>query len=625
MDKLDMQTNDLAEKNVEKIFELFPTVVKEGLIDFDLLKQELLNVLVEGAEERYRLDWPGKRASILKANIPVNKTLRPVKEESVDFENTENLYIEGDNFDALKILQESYLSKVKMIYIDPPYNTGKDFVYCDNFKQSKKEFDEEIGAVDEEGNKLFKNTETNGRFHSDWLSMMYERLIVSRDFLKDDGVIFISIDDNEVDNLKKICCEIFGESNFIGQMIRQRIEGGKQDSKTIQTIHEYVLVFCKNILNVSINKKLQTNFDHYDKIDEHFERRGKYYLKPLFNSGLNYSQSLTYDIEAPDKTVISLPRDNKTIWLWSEKTFLGCKKDGFIEFIKNKNNEYKVYYKTYQFVDKFDNLIERSTPYNSMFLDGYTNRQSAKDIKKLFNVSKFFDYTKPLSLMKELISMGTNENDIVLDFFSGSASCAQGIFELNKMDGKMRKFIMIQLPEKTDEKSEAYKQGYKTISDVGKERIRRAANKIKEDNKDKDLSNIDFGFRVYKTDLSNMKDIYYNPKELGQGDINKLISNIKEDRTPEDVLTQVILDLGLELSLRIELKEILGNKVFFVAENSLVACFDKNINFKIIDEIASIKPLKVVFVDASFKDDKDRINVEERFKRLSAETVIKVI
>ncbi|MBA3018866.1 MAG: site-specific DNA-methyltransferase [Proteobacteria bacterium] len=648
MDKLKMQTPDLTDKNIEQIAALFPNVITETkdekgnlrkAVDFDLLKQALSKNLVEADDERYRLDWPGKKASLLKANTPITKTLRPCREESVNFDTTENLYIEGDNFEVLKILQESYLGKVKMIDIDPPYNTGNDFIYKDDFKKGKEEYEEELGVEDEDGGKLFRNTDSNGRFHSDWLSMMYERLVVARDLLRDDGVIFISIDDNEVHNLRKICDEIFGEGNFIAQLIRKTIEGGKQDSGSVQSNQEYCLVYHGKDQS-GTNRKLITDFGHYTKEDKFIHERGKYYLKPLENGGLGYVPSLDYPIIGPDGIEIfpgGSHGDNGYRWVWGKERYGKAVSLDLIAFIEARDGVgYKVYYKIYQYFNSDGDVVERSSPFGTLYLEGYTNRQAVLELKKIFDDKRLLDYPKPTSFLRECISMGCHKDSIIMDFFSGSATTAHAVMQQNAEDGGNRKFIMVQLPEKTDEKSEAYKAGYKTIAEIGKERIRRAGKKILSELEAKnrqlklgeepvDASKLDIGFRVYKTDSTNMKDVFYHPSKLKQMTLGDLLSNIKEDRTPEDLLTQVILDLGLELTLPIEIKKILGNTVFIVQTNALVACFDKNIDFKIVDTIADLKPFKVVFKDASFKDDKDRINVEERFKRLSPETKVMVI
>lgn len=647
---LKMQTPDITEQNIEQIEKLFPHVITEikddtgkpkKAIDFDLLKQCLVDVLVEDENERYRLDWPGKKAALLKANTPITKTLRPCREESVNFDTTENLYIEGDNFEVLKILQESYLGKVKMIDIDPPYNTGKNFIYKDKFTISKEDYEEEIGAIDEDGGKLFKNTDSNGRFHSDWLSMMYERLIVARDMLRDDGVIFIHIDDNEVHNLRKICDEIFGEENFLVNF-SWRTDGNFDNQAKFKRCHEYILGFAKD----------EQYFIFPPVIDPNVPKTSKLYKPEVRNTIVkngpkNPISSVTLPVGFPADIIKGIIRQRSNLWphylsdakieegrLTNEVEVLSgwSSKDLLLNFISNncgsildnKGQETRFVISETGAIE----IIKKRSELQSHVISSLFNLggpQKASIEIQAIDV-KFDDYPKPLSLIKYLCQMVKGENDIILDFFSGSATTAHALMQLNAEDGGNRKFIMVQLPEKTDETSEAYKAGFKTISDIGKERIRRAGKKIIEDNKDKEgIKNLDIGFRVYKTASTNMKDVYYHPEELGQQSLPGLESNIKEDRTPEDLLTQVILDLGLELNLPIEQKEILGNTVFIVQTNALVACFDKKINFAIVDDIADLKPFKAVFRDASFKDDKDRINIEERFKRLSPETVITVI
>lgn len=667
MEKLKMQTPNLVDENIQNIGNMFPNVITEikdengnvkKAIDFDLLKQQLSDVLVEDENERYRLDWPGKKASLLKANTPINKTLRPVVEESVDFDTTENLYIEGDNFEVLKILQESYLGKVKMIYIDPPYNTGNDFIYKDNFKISKDEYEEELGIENEEGEKLFKNTDTNGRFHSDWLSMIYERLVVARDLLREDGVIFVSIDEIEKPNIRKICDELFGEENFIADIVWAA--GKKNDSRFISISHEYIICYVKQIDILRTNnitwrqkkKGLEEIYKQYNKLkkehindysritqemkdwyknlpDRHPSKAHKHYSH-ADSRGLFFPENISWPGGGGPKYEILHPKTKKPVKIPSRGWMTGDQKK-FQNWIDNDlvyfgEDETKVPCMKSYLINR-----EKETPYSIFYQDG---RAASKRLRDLMN-GNIFPFPKDENILQEILEMITNKNDLILDFFSGSATTAHAVMQLNAEDSGERKFIMVQLPEKTDENSEAYKAGYKTISDIGKERIRRAGKKIldelNEKNKQLQLGEnneerkLDIGFRVYKVDSSNMKDVYYHPTELSQDNLLNLESNIKEDRSPEDLLTQVILDLGLELNLPIEKKKIQKNNVFFVQENSLVACFEDKIDFTIIDEIAKIKPLKVVFKDASFKDDKDRINVEERFKRLSPETSILVL
>jgi len=655
MDKLKMQTPNITEQNIEQIAKLFPNVMTETqdeqgnitkAIDFDLLKQSLSSVLVDDADERYRLDWPGKKAALLKANTPITKTLRPCREDSVNFDSTENVYIEGDNFEVLKILQESYLGKIKMIYIDPPYNTGKDFIYKDTTQLKKADYEGQLGMMDEDDNKLFKNTDTNGRFHSDWLSMMYERLVVARDLLKEDGVIFISIGEQEIHNLRKICDEIFGEDNFIGEAGRISKKANNQGDFWAPNF-DYILTYSKskNHCNSFFGG---INYTAYKEIDPEGDRKGeKYQLIRLYMTSLDPMRGCRnqrYYIKCPDGSFVIPPGENfpksigdgekvepknakDKVWRWADSSYLGKRDQLFIKKVKSSNlvdesgnpAKWNVFTKTY-----LNDVIKNSTASPNNFIENHLNQSSSHELKK---IGIPFDFAKPSSLIKFLAdTCRANSEDIILDFFSGSASTAHAVMQLNAEDNGNRKFIMAQLPEATDEKSEAYKAGYKNISEIGKERIRRASKKILEDNQDKaDIDKLDIGFRVYKTDSSNMKEVYYHPTELTQGELPDLESNIKVDRTPDDLLTQVILDLGLELNLPIEQKEMHGNTVFIVQTNALVACFDDNINVKIIDDIAALKPFKVVFKDPSFSASKDRINLEERFKRLSPETLITVI
>jgi adenine-specific DNA-methyltransferase len=694
IEKLKMKTADLSQVNIEKIAELFPTVITEikdengelkRAVDFDLLKQALSDVLVEGEDERYRLDWPGKKASLLKANTPINKTLRPCKEESVNFDTTENLYIEGDNFEVLKILQESYLGKIKMIYIDPPYNTGHDFIYKDDYTITKAEYEEELGARDEEGVRFFKNTDSNGRFHSDWLSMMYERLIIARDLLKDDGVIFISIDDNEVHNLRKICDDVFGEGNFINQIAIKLSEptGVKMAhvKKRLPKLKEYILLY----------QKVQSEFTPVTIKKDKWDDEYKHVIGGITDSEIEIIQNTLSADNVTDEDIKNADEICKRINLLSidslyekGKTYTAEESDE-IRF-KNAHRilrDVATSYGAKQIADK-----KRETTSSPFFLirtqegkvylikNGYNLDSDQPRIKMLFasdylchNVGDFwFDIKttgldnegfvefkngkKPLKLISRLIELSTEPGDLVLDFFSGSSSTAHSVLEVNLKEKKDLKFIMIQLPENLDKTllktldTQMKKQIKSTIefldsidkphlvSEIGKERIRRAGKKILEELKTKNMqlklgeeprAELDIGFRVYKLDSSNMKDIYYHPSKIDQKQLSLFTNNIKEDRTPEDLLSQIILDLGLELHLKIESKNIYGNNVYFVETNSLVACFDEAIDFRIVDEIAQSKPLKVVFRDASFKNDKDRINLEERFKRLSAETIIKVI
>lgn len=632
MQKIQAGTPDLTDKKIEKIGKLFPNVITEKedkngntvkAIDFELLKQELSKQIVDDDNERYRLDWPGKKRSLLKANTPIDKTLRPVREDSVNFDTTENLYIEGDNFEALKILQESYLGKVKMIYIDPPYNTGKDFVYKDNFKKSKADYEEELDITDDEGGKLIKNTDTNGRFHSDWLSMMYERLLIARDLLKDDGVIFMSIDDNEVHNLRKIADEVFGEENFVNAFIVRRrvkslnIQFSNEGLSSFNIGFEYMLCYSKTGMQL---------FKAIRKMKKNPPKKGSW---NVFWSGAD-RPTMRYELLG------FTPESGQ--WRWSkEKASKAI--DNYDEYLEKHSNELSLedYWKKTGEKLKFIRRIENGTGKNGgvqyWIAPKSTTLRSTNwldievsEIHKEINLP--FDNPKNKHLVKTILESSLTENDLVLDFFSGSATTAHAVMQLNAEDGGNRKFIMVQIPEETEESSEAYKAGYKYITDIGKERIRRAAKKIQDDYKNelaKRETPLDTGFRVFKVDSTNLEDVTRHPSEVKQEQLLDLVDNIKSDRTPEDLLVEVMLNSGLELSLPIVRKEINYKTVFFVAENSLVACFDKDVDEALIEEIADIKPLKVVLRDASFKDDKDRINFENRFKSLSPDTVVSVI
>ncbi len=612
MQKLSMKSVDLTQKNIEKIAELFPNVITEvrdengklkRAIDFELLKQELSDILVEGDKERYQLTWPGKKQAILNANTPINKTLRPVKEDSVDWNTTQNLYIEGDNLEVLKLLQESYLNKIKCIYIDPPYNTGKDFIYKNDFKESAEEYLEESGQLDENGNRLFQNTESNGRFHSDWLTMMYSRLKIARNLLREDGVIFISIDDNEIENLKKICDEIFGSKNFVCNFIWKSKLGKVGTTTTISTVHEYILVYAKNIDLINfkkITKKSEgrrENLRQWGQADRREDRPSMYY--PITIDGI---------------TVYPIKEDgSEGRWRVGKEKAIELLENGLLQLIKRDNNKYDIYrvFPESESEIAYDTIIPNEVG---------TTANGTISLQKL-NMIKFFDYSKPKELIIYLLDISNTQDSLVLDFFSGSATTAHAVMQLNAEDGGNRKYIMVQLPEPTDENSEAYKAGYKNICEIGKERIRRAAKKIKEET----WADIDYGFRVFRVDTSNMKDVYYTPDKLDQGDLLDLASNIKEDRTSEDLLIQVMLELGLELSLPMETKQIEGKTVHYVGGNSLVACFDEDVPESVIKKIAEDKPLRVVFRDSSFQDDAARINVEELFKMLSPNTEIQVL
>ena len=633
MNKLDMESKNIINENIQKISELFPNVIVESdtgkTIDFELLKQELSKDIVEGVKEKYQLTWPGKKEAIVTANTPSKSTLRPVKEKSVDFDNTKNIYIEGDNLEVLKILQESYLNKIKCIYIDPPYNTGNDFIYNDKFK---KDIDEELlesGQVDEEGNRMVTNNQSNGRFHSDWLSMMYPRLKLARNLLTDDGVIFISIDDNEVDNLKKISNEIFGENNFIGNVVRVAKTTSFRGN-FFSPSKDYLICYGKNISCLKQFTVQVNNDNQFKKIEVIGERKGEYYRDDIafYLSTLETRPNQRYYIECPDGELVLppgttrpinssdgekvLPNVGDGVWRWEhsnyflKKDLLVFKRSNRSPLLNQDGNQAKwnIYTKSY-----LKDKIEKGNIPRDLF-ENFLNRNGSEELSKL-NIP--FSFPKPSKLVKYLLSIvNIDKNSIILDFFSGSATTAHAVMQLNSEDNGNRKYIMVQLPEKCEENSEAYRNGYKTICEIGEERIRRAGAKIKEETN----ADIDYGFRVYKVDSTNMKDVYYMPNDLEQGNLAEFESNIKEDRTTDDLLTQVILNLGLSLDLKIEEKMIGKNKVYYVAGNSLVACFDDSIDIDIVDEICKCEPYKVVFKDSAFKTDNDKINLEERFKKL---------
>ncbi|MFA2950402.1 site-specific DNA-methyltransferase [Acinetobacter pittii] len=624
MDKLKMHSPNLVDANIEKISALFPNCITETkdengelkkAVDFDLLKQELSQVLVEGEQERYRLDWVGKKEAILTANAPIAKTLRPCREESVNFDKTENLFIEGDNLEALKLLQENYLGKVKMIYIDPPYNTGKDFVYEDDFAESTDEFFERSNQVDEEGNRLIANTETNGRFHSDWLSMIYGRLKLARNLLKDDGVIFISIDDNEQDNLRKILDEVFGRNNFVANLIWEKKFAPQNDAKWFSENHDHILCYAKNKNELSIKllprtSEMNERYKNYDN-----DPRGVWISDNLLRKDLQ--KTGVYTITTPNGNKYDPPSGRS--WRVSESKFHEMAKDNRIWFGSDGGNVPRIK----RFLTEVQDGIKSQTIWK--FNEVGHNQEASQELRKLFDGESYFDTPKPVRLLSRIIFLSTQKDDIVLDFFAGSSTTAHAVMQINAEDGCDRKFIMVQLPEQTDEKSDAYKAGYNTISEISKERIRRAGKKILEDNANKEgIENLDIGFRVLKIDTTNMKDVYYTPDALKQADILDLADHIKADRSSEDLLFQVMLDWGLELSLPIELKTVAGKEVFYVAGNSLVACFD-DLTFDVVDEVAKDHPLRFVSAEKAIHLDHDKTNIKERFKQLSPDTEVKFL
>ncbi len=633
MDKLKLQTPNIVDENILKIGELFPNCVVESKddegnikksIDFDLLKQELSDSVVEGAKEYYQLNWPGKEKASNTAYTSIEKTLRPCREESVDFDKTRNLFIEGDNLDVLKLLQETYLGEVKMIYIDPPYNTGNDFIYKDNFRRDVKSELEKSGQIDDLGNRLINNLPSNGRFHSDWLSMMYPRLKLVRNLLRDDGVIFISIYDNEVDNLRKLCDEIFGSENFVGSI------GWESKTKSQNTIDSFNKLQPKIEYILCYGKQKKQRFNVYIKKEKTYpeeDQRGhfRYHLIEEMNaSGIRGRKSMIFCIHGIK------PGEGKQ-WKWGLDKIREFDKRGDIL----KKNE-KLYIK----MRPEDERNQITKPFWAFFSKEEGTTESAKqELTKILERDHGFETVKPYKLIKKLVFHSTKQNHIVLDFFSGSATTAHAVIDLNKDDGGNRKYIMVQLPEPCDEKSEAFKEGLKTIADIGKERIRLAGKKIKEEteskNKQKNLleddsinaDDLDIGFRVLKVDSSNMEDVYYRPDEIIQQKIEEVADNIKADRTPEDILFQVLLSWGVDLSLPIRKEKLSGIDVFFVDDDALAACFvkDGKVTEELCREIAERKPLRVIFRDSGFEDDSVKINVEQIFKLKSPETDIKTI
>ena len=614
-DKLDMTSPDLVNHNFEKLAALFPNCVTESAngkaIDFDLLKQELNHEIIEGNKERYRLEWPGKREAIVTANLPTTKTLRPIREDSVDFDTTENIYIEGDNLEVLKLLQESYLGKIKMIYIDPPYNTGKDFVYKDNFTGDKTEHEEESGQRDEYGRRLVANPESSGRYHSDWLTMMYPRLKLARNLLTDDGLIFISIDDNEVHNLRKMCDEIFGGSNFIASIIWEKIHSTKNDAKYVSDNTEFILLYSKSIDLVSIELLPRT-----EKMNSRYKNPDNDSRGPWASGDLVANEPRTdgnFIVTSPSGLEYNVPSDKH--WVYKRENLLRMIDEGRIWFGKNGDSfpRLKRYLSDVQQGKKADTLWTCKQV-------GH-NQEAKQEVKKLFDGKNYFQTPKPVRLIIQQLMIGTVANDIILDFFSGSGTTAQAVMELNARDNGKRKHIQVQISEELDEKSEASKGGFLSISELGKERIRRAAKKIKEETK----ADIDYGFRVYRLAESNMQDVYYKPQDYDQGQLDAFADNVKPDRSSDDLLAQILLDWGLPLSLPIEQVNIENKHVFKVAGNSLYACFDTGIDEGFAKAVAKEKPLRIVFKDSGFKNDTAKENVKQLLKQLSPDTEMKVL
>ena len=627
MDKLKMQTANKAEENFNKLAAMFPNAVTEAIdeitgevvraIDKDVLMQEISCKVVEGNEERYQFTWPDKKKSILLANAPINKTLRPCREESVDFENTENLYIEGDNLEVLKLLQETYLGKIKMIYIDPPYNTGNDFVYEDDFAQSTEEYLENSGQFDEEGNRLVKNLESNGRFHSDWLNMLYPRLRLAKDLLVDTGVIFISIDENEVQNMRKICDEIFGERNFISQLGWQKVYSPKNQARYFSNDYEFILCYCRNkdFYTLGMLPRTAEMNARYKNPDN--DPRGDW--KPGDCVGSGERKNGYYDVISPvTGKVFNVPKGKH--WVYAPDTMKKMLAENRIYFGKDGN--------AFPAVKQFLSDVSGRKASSLLLYEDYGHTDMAKkDLIKLFSdlIQVPFDTPKPVKLIKMLSILGTEKDDIILDFFSGSATTAQAVMELNAEDANShRKYVLVQIPEPLKDNDGAEAIGLLTISDIGKERIRRAGEKIKKEIGQAPQA-FDSGFRVLKCDTSNMKDVYYNPADYETTLFSTLEDNIKDDRTPEDLLFQVMLDLGVLLSSKIEETSIFGKKVFNVEDNYLVACFDENITDEVITEIAKQKPYYFVMRDSSMASDSVATNFEQIFAAYSPDTVRKVL
>lgn len=668
MDKLRMQTANKADENFKKLAAMFPNAVTETInengevvraIDKDVLMQEISCKVVDGNEERYQFTWPDKKKSVLLANAPINKTLRPCREESVDFDTTENLYIEGDNLEVLKLLQETYLGKIKMIYIDPPYNTGNDFVYEDDFAQSTDEYLANSGQFDEDGNRMVQNTESNGRFHTDWLNMIYPRLRIAKNLLAGNGVIFISIDDNEIENMKKLCDEVYGATSFVAQLVWEKKKKGSFLSKSITNVKEYILVYCKNIdgfegLIGEINDEEET-YPCINAVNKRELRtipagiESKYRDKDFFMPKGSEISDTTMSIVLHSDLVI------KNGVLAEELTL-----EGNWRYSQAAMKEYALKKELYITRDLYLRRIVRETRYKTMkdllsrvgedteiahteMVDtknlnssGWgSNEDADEELRLIFGIQKLMDYPKPVRLLLKLLASYRGSDDyIVLDFFSGSATTAHATIKLNAQDGGKRKFIMVQLPELTDEKSSAYKAGYKTICEIGKERIRRAGKKIREENTDNSSlltpnSKLDTGFRVLKCDTSNMKDVYYNPAEYEVNMFSRLEDNIKEDRTPEDLLFQVMLDLGILLSSKIQVRSVeVGMRsysYFDVEDGYLIACFDKNIDEEVITTIAKQKPYYFVMRDSSMASDSVATNFDQIFATYSPDTVRKVL
>lgn len=642
MDKMKMHTPDLTDSNIEKIGRLFPNCLTERIgedgkveraIDFDQLRQELSKEIVEGPQERYQFTWPDKKKAIRLANTPSTMTLRPCREDSVDFDNTENLYIEGDNLEVLKLLREDYLSKVKMIYIDPPYNTGNDFVYEDDFAQGASDYFGSSGQTDSEGNRLVLNAESNGRFHTDWLNMIYPRLKIARDLLSKDGICFIAIDDHELFNLKKICDDVFGASNFMQLITRSTgtPTGGGFDGLVNEV--DYMLIYAKSSPDATINGLPMSEEDSkiYDYIDEY----GRYLIRPLRRTGGEDRRedrpTMFFPIEAPDGTQVYPygPTGYESRWICSPETVEELKRNHLIYWKKAESSngiKWTVYQKYY--------LENRTKAPGNLWDDVEGNKKATRDIRGLFDSKKVFDFPKPVSVLMKALRIASEKDSLILDFFSGSSTTAHAVMQLNSEDEGHRKYIMVQLNEETDPSTEAYKAGYKTICEIGKERIRRAGMKILEEYKKAETESglfakteskpkLDVGFRVLKLDSSNMNDVYYRPEDFSSQLIKE--DNVKEDRTPEDLLFQVMLECNLPLSAKIQTEKIAGKEVFTVNNGYLIACFDEDVNEEVIKAVAKRKPYYFIMRDKSLSSDNVTDNFEQIFQAYSKETIRRIL
>jgi len=624
IEKLKMHSPDLTQDNIAKIRALFPGCVTEAAgedgklrlaVDFDQLRQELSDSIVEGPQERYHLNWPGKRDALITANAPIAKTLRPARDESVDFDTTQNLFIEGDNLEALKLLQETYLGKVKMIYIDPPYNTGNDFVYDDDFADSSEDFLEKSLQVDDDKNRLVANTDSNGRFHSDWLSMMYARLKLARSLLTENGMIFVSIDDNEQSSLKAVCDEVFGKDNFVECFVWKKSYGGGPKEKYAVTQHEYVLMYARSLQDLepfSLPYDPQKVERYYKGTDEHFETRGPFRLKPLeATKSMDARPNLVYDVELDNGEIVSPQRQ----WLWGRDRVVQALKDNHVIVIRN-GEKTTLNYKQYL---RDENGVERGEKPFSV-IDGIYTQHGTADLSKHFPEAVVVQFPKPVQLIRQFMQIATSNdpNAIVLDFFAGSGTTAEAVFSLPAPVRDHLKFILVQIPEQTPDKSPAKKAGFETIAEITKERIRRAGTHS-------ESSKSDIGFRVLKIDTSNMADVFYTPDQTSQADLLSRVDNVKPDRTAEDLLFQVLLDWGVDLTLPIRRETVQGKTVFFVDDTALMACFDDGISEDLVKELAGHAPMRIVFKDTGFADDQTKINVRQIFKAMSPDTEVKAI